>query len=324
MELTIKDGIKFYTREGLEIQQDVMLKLLFIIDGICSENNIDYWIDGGTLLGYARHGGYIPWDDDIDICIPIDGYYELLEKLRDYSKTADTILYQDIKGDVSWCDYFCSTEYVYEGIDGIPKPVKVDLLPVKFIEASELKIDEDKVEEIAFYVRGYKGEYNKKFRSIAHALTEKKSALELYNDYMKSKSFYSREDECLIVKGHGQFSPIKSVRFDTVYPLKRIEFEGISVSSPNDISNYLDKTYGNNYQSLLEVEKRRPVNCRSYRVEKKHEFQRLMRFNVEYDRLFFYYNSKSSILGKFWYFFNSIKHKGFVFSINRILTKIKG
>lgn len=50
--------------------RDVQKKILYImkyIDKICRENNITYFIMGGTALGAVRHGGFIPWDDDLDI-----------------------------------------------------------------------------------------------------------------------------------------------------------------------------------------------------------------------------------------------------------------
>lgn len=56
-----------YTRENLRQLQLVELEMLAELDKICRENNINYIIDAGTLLGAVRHGGFIPWDDDIDV-----------------------------------------------------------------------------------------------------------------------------------------------------------------------------------------------------------------------------------------------------------------
>ena len=48
---------------------DEMYDLLKEIDIIFVKNEINYFITLGSLLGYRRHGGFIPWDDDIDICV---------------------------------------------------------------------------------------------------------------------------------------------------------------------------------------------------------------------------------------------------------------
>lgn len=64
-------------------KQNLLLKMMFDIDKILLENNLWYTLSHGSLLGAVRHSGFIPWDDDLDICIKIIDRNKALELLNE-------------------------------------------------------------------------------------------------------------------------------------------------------------------------------------------------------------------------------------------------
>ena len=59
--------------------QSVQVEILSVIDRFCREHKISYSLYAGTLLGAIRHQGFIPWDDDLDICMERSEYDRFLE-----------------------------------------------------------------------------------------------------------------------------------------------------------------------------------------------------------------------------------------------------
>ena len=89
---------KIYWRERFRVQkyahmqmspeqvrkaQLLALKMLYEFERICKKYGLRYYVAAGSLLGAARHGGQIPWDDDVDVTMPRPDYDKFLEVVRD-------------------------------------------------------------------------------------------------------------------------------------------------------------------------------------------------------------------------------------------------
>ena len=73
-----------YYENGVAIRavQLIQLEILQEFDRICKKNSIPYQLIAGTLLGAIRHNGFIPWDDDVDVCLLREDYERFLEACK--------------------------------------------------------------------------------------------------------------------------------------------------------------------------------------------------------------------------------------------------
>lgn len=74
--------MKELTQEELMEWKRIVTDVLREFHGICRENGLRYFACGGTAIGAIRHGGIIPWDDDIDVSMPRPDYDRFLELCR--------------------------------------------------------------------------------------------------------------------------------------------------------------------------------------------------------------------------------------------------
>lgn len=77
----VRDG--FYVSSIMKRAWAAQMEILSVIDRICQKYKLQYFAEWGTLLGAVRHKGYIPWDDDMDICMKRKDYNRLAEVLDD-------------------------------------------------------------------------------------------------------------------------------------------------------------------------------------------------------------------------------------------------
>lgn len=234
----------------LRKQQLILLDILVEIDRICRKYDIPYWLSYGTLLGAVRHGGFIPWDDDLDIEMELQHFKKFIRILPDelnkrfvlqthktdksyvapYAKIRDT-------GSIVYENNNIDQNYKYRGI-------YVDVFPIEKVNKYCLRLS-----TYAHFIL-YK---------LSHKRHDKISMLKSMNSAYYSvltgiiyPIFRLFPKDFFTVTYGGMLHERRNL--EKMYPVKKIIFEEKVFNAPYDVHDYLFEIYGD-YMQLPPLDK---------------------------------------------------------------------
>lgn len=265
-------------------QKKIMLEILLYIDQIAADNQLNYSLWGGTMLGAVRHKGYIPWDDDIDISLPREDYEKLIGLLKN-KETYDLYEYS-LQDDynLGWAKLVDkkSIDLKKKYFDSHSTyGVSVDIMPIDGLPAEEKEIREMKKELYRLYLLVR----SSRLPSYASAIHVKEAYIRLillfpvylYTKLRGGKKTFTHKIDSLSkrytindsVKCGHLLSRYKS---NLGYPSSiwkekaEYEFEGHRFKGIADAHTYLSLLYGDNYMEIPPKEKQM--------IHEEHEFYR--------------------------------------------------
>ncbi|MGN9019247.1 LicD family protein [Lachnospiraceae bacterium HCP1S3_C3] len=226
--------------------RNVQLGILQRIREYADKYNIKYYLSSGTALGAVRHGGYIPWDDDVDVFIPINDYLRLIDILENDERYKVVSQFNT--------DYYFGWGFGYmidtTTICDINKfPIQlttgqsIDLFPLYGIPDDE--------EENKYYIQKVKELENRCLVAVEDR--ERIKAIDEMNRFLLRYDY----DNCKLVGNVLMPFFVKDI-FDKEIFGDGIEkkFENLSLKVPNNYDAYLKQMYGD-YMKLPPKEKQK-------------------------------------------------------------------
>lgn len=263
-----------YTEEILRKLQLTEREMLRELDRICRKHQIDYILDGGTLLGAVRHGGFIPWDDDVDVRM-------LREQYEKFCRICQTELSEDYFLQTWQTDPGYRWEYARILKKGTVYKRKgqhrmtarngifIDIFPDDNLP--DRRVSRRICTCVSWFCRkllySEVGALNKRcFRSWLGFNILNMCPKEWGHKGMR----YLREKYCsqdtVRVRCFGWGSREEAYGFLRKWHMETqdIEFEGVMVRAPKDISGFMTCYFGEDYMTLPPEEKRTPGHTVTY------------------------------------------------------------
>ena len=245
----IVTGRRLISVDEMKHKEKAMLKF---IDRYCNENRFRYWVCGGTLLGTIRHKGFIPWDDDIDIFLPMPDFLKFTLSLKN-NPEYELMGYGTDGGEDFIEPYAKLLEkktVLVENIGTLRKvsSVWVDVFPI-------IGLPGDERQRHSFF-----NEYQEIEKSAWQDFYKTDGDIAVFKKWFVTQKEYLQKYDFDTAEYVGVLGTLygkrdcasKSVYDDTI----RMRFEDIEVNVPIGYDEYLSNHYGSNYMDLPPIEKR--------------------------------------------------------------------
>ncbi len=252
--------------------QKHLLDILTEVVRVCEELGIDYFIMGGTALGAVRHGGFIPWDDDLDIGMRREDYEKFLAGaqahlrsdlfLQTYQTEPNSPFYfaKVRKDNTKFIEKYCRKLDIHAGIyidifpyDALPDDKKERMKHYRRMKYMLNLYIAKCVTGTSVHYRGIKKLIYGCIRHTLHILMLPVPKRFLYRQTDRMMRKYNDNPSQYL--GYGGQPKVQVPRADVIEPAK-ITFENLTVKCPQKIEEYLTYNYGD-YKKLPPVEERK-------------------------------------------------------------------
>ncbi len=267
----------FYTEEILKKLQRLEMEILKDFDQICRENGMPWFAFGGTGIGAARHQGFIPWDDDIDVVVMRADYDRMPALFREKFPEK----YQVISADVNENYPLTTTRimlrdslFVEESMKDIDCPfgIFLDVYPMDHVAQNPRKAKSQsrrtwfyaKLMVLSAVPRPVLLFHGWKARAV-HVATRLGYRVMRLTGRTTAKMY--RKHRALAVRYNGEpattyayfndFTPFSGwYEEGDIFPIQRLPFEDMEMNLPNELDKTLRKEYGD-YMQLPPEEDRK-------------------------------------------------------------------
>lgn len=270
-----------YSPEELAKLKKIEIEILKTLIDVCDQLGIEYFADGGTCLGAIRHGGFIPWDDDIDVGMTRTDYERFLKEApallpenyilqTPHNEKNSPFVFSKVRvNGTEFIEYSCRGIKMHHG-------VYVDIFPYDEMANDLQQAQKDykrcKMRSRLFGWRqlprtyqppvGMMARLQAIIRKILHTVLQVVPASFLLRrvDAVRMK-YYGKDTGWL---GKSFESKLVRHKRETIFPTKKWTFEGLQINIPGDHDQYLTNLYGD-YMTFPPEEER--VGHRPWRME---------------------------------------------------------
>ena len=279
------------TQDDIENIQKLLLDVMEDVKYVCKKYNLTYTLCGGSALGAVRHKGYIPWDEDLDICMPRRDYDKFEEKFL--CEFSDKYWVQNIKTspkyDLSFMKIRVKGTRYMEIFD--PEEEKagmfIDIFPVEntYDSSIQRRIHGTISEALLFIcscvrIRSKKSKILEylgddglgKVVRIKNAIGFVFSFLSIHQWLMITEKFLSKNKNenskyVMIPSGRGHYFGEIYTR-DSFFPEKEVQFEDRTMMLQKNVDEYLTTLYGD-YMKIPPEDKRERHSVIEYSLKEK-------------------------------------------------------